>query len=58
MLADRIAVMAYGEVLQIGNPYGLSRDLKSPQVADFFGSMNWLGGKVRDKCRVETGWLF
>ena len=45
VLADRIAVMAHGEILQVGNPYELYRDPKSPQVAEFFGSMNWLRGK-------------
>ena len=54
VLADRIAVMAHGEVLQVGNPYELYRNPKSPQVAEFFGSMNWLRGKVLDKHCVET----
>jgi ABC-type Fe3+/spermidine/putrescine transport system ATPase subunit len=54
VLADRIAVMAHGEILQVGNPYELYRDPKSPQVAEFFGSMNWLRGKVLDKHYVET----
>src|SRR5262249_34968835 len=42
------------EVLQVGNPYELYRNPKSPQVAEFFGSMNWLRGKVLDKHCVET----
>jgi iron(III) transport system ATP-binding protein len=54
VLADRIAVMAHGEILQVGNPYELYRNPKSPIVAEFFGSMNWLRGKVLDKDCVET----
>ncbi len=54
VLADRIAVMAHGEILQVGNPYELYRNPKSPLVAEFFGSINWLRGKVLDKHCVET----
>ena len=54
VLADRIAVMAHGEVLQLGNAYELYRNPKSPLVAEFFGSINWLRGKVLDKGWVET----
>jgi iron(III) transport system ATP-binding protein len=54
VLADRIAVMAHGEILQMGNPYELYRRPKSPLVAEFFGSMNWLHGQVLDKGWVET----
>ena len=54
VLADRIAVMAHGEILQVGNPYELYRNPKSALVAEFFGSMNWLRGKVLDKYCVET----
>jgi ABC-type Fe3+/spermidine/putrescine transport system ATPase subunit len=54
VLADCIAVMAHGEILQVGNPYELYRNPKSPQVAEFFGSMNWLRGTVLDKHCIET----
>jgi iron(III) transport system ATP-binding protein len=54
VLADRIAVMAHGEILQLGNPYALYCNPKSPLVAEFFGSINWLRGKVLDKHWVET----
>ena len=54
VLADRIAVMAQGEILQVGNPYDLYRCPRNPLVAEFFGSMNWLRGKVLDKDCVET----
>jgi iron(III) transport system ATP-binding protein len=54
VLADRIAVMAHGEILQVGNPYELYRNPQSPLVAEFFGSINWLHGDVLDKGCVET----
>src|SRR5262245_39505813 len=53
-LSYRIDIITNGEILQVGNPYELYRDPKSPQVAEFFGSMNWLHGKVLDKHSVET----
>ena len=54
VLADRIAVMAHGEILQVGNPYELYRHPKNALVAEFFGSMNWLHGNVLDKNCIET----
>jgi iron(III) transport system ATP-binding protein len=54
LLADRIAVMAQGEILQVGNPYELYCNPSSALVAEFFGSMNWLRGKVLDKDLIET----
>jgi iron(III) transport system ATP-binding protein len=54
VLADRIAVMALGEILQVGNPYELYRRPTSSLVAEFFGSINWLRGEVVGKDRVET----
>jgi iron(III) transport system ATP-binding protein len=54
VLADRIAVMAHGQVLQVGNPYELYRHPESPLVAEFFGSINWLRGQILDTRRVET----
>jgi len=54
VLADRIAVMTQGEILQVGNPYELYRAPKNALVAEFFGSINWLRGKMVDSNRVET----
>jgi iron(III) transport system ATP-binding protein len=54
MLADRIAVMAQGKILQAGAPGELYRAPTSPLVAEFFGSMNWLGGEIIDGGRVKT----
>ena len=54
VLADRIAVMAHGEILQIGNPFELYRSPANALVAEFFGSINWLRGKILDANHVET----
>jgi len=53
-LADRIAVMSEGSVLQVGPPLELYRRPKSRTVAEFFGSMNWLEGKVGPGGEVQT----
>jgi iron(III) transport system ATP-binding protein len=54
VLADRMGVMAHGSILQVGTPQELYRSPVTPQVAEFFGSMNWLGGEVVDERRVKT----
>jgi iron(III) transport system ATP-binding protein len=54
VLADRIAVMAQGEILQIGNPFELYRSPASALVAEFFGSINWMRGKMLDQNHAET----
>jgi iron(III) transport system ATP-binding protein len=54
-LADRIAVMSEGRVLQIASPDELYRRPLAPAVADFLGRMNWLEGMVRGPGRIETG---
>ncbi|HEX9263303.1 MAG TPA: ABC transporter ATP-binding protein, partial [Candidatus Binatia bacterium] len=48
VLADRIAVMAQGKILQIGNPFELYRSPANALVAEFFGSINWIRGKMID----------
>ena len=54
VLADRIAVMAHGEILQIGDPHELYRAPANSQIAEFFGSINWLDGRILADGRVET----
>jgi iron(III) transport system ATP-binding protein len=54
VLADRVAVMSHGQILQIGSPFELYRAPASTMVAEFFGSMNWLRGKMLGGARVET----
>jgi iron(III) transport system ATP-binding protein len=53
-LADRIAVMAEGKILQAGAPDELYRRPESPRVAEFFGAINWLSGEARGDGMVET----
>src|SRR5699024_6242090 len=45
-MADRVAVMKDGEILQIGTPTDLYSNPQSPFIADFVGKSNILGGKV------------
>jgi iron(III) transport system ATP-binding protein len=53
-LADRIAVMSDGRILQIAPPAALYGRPADPKVADFLGRMNWLKGHVRARDTVET----
>ncbi|MEN1969878.1 ABC transporter ATP-binding protein [Lentibacillus sp. N15] len=48
-MADRVAVMKDGEILQIGTPTELYSYPKSPFIADFVGTSNILPGKVTRK---------
>lgn len=45
-MADRIAVMKDGEILQIGTPTDLYSNPKTPFIADFVGTSNIISGKV------------
>lgn len=54
VLADRIAVMSQGKILQIGNPFDLYRSPANALVAEFFGSINWLHGKMTGDYTAET----
>lgn len=53
-LADQIAVMDAGRIVQLGSPTELYRHPGTPHVAEFFGSINWIAGIVRETGRVET----
>jgi iron(III) transport system ATP-binding protein len=53
-LADRVAVMDKGRILQIDTPEAIYDRPGNSTVASFLGSMNWIGGRVIDKSRVET----
>ena len=52
-MADRIALMRDGRILQSGTPFELYCNPASPFVASFFGDVNRLEGTVRDGI-VET----
>jgi len=49
-IADKIALMQAGELLQVGTPQEIYHKPKRTEVADFFGSVNWLDGTI-----VEPG---
>jgi iron(III) transport system ATP-binding protein len=53
-LADRIAVMEHGEVRQVGVPRELYSRPRTPEIAEFFGDMNWLAGRRNGAGTIET----
>lgn len=53
-MADKIAVMSFGRLLQHGEPMDLYRKPNCPEVADFFGSVNWLAGKLVGANSIDT----
>lgn len=54
-MADRIAVMRSGKVVQVGTPHELYRKPKSKYVAEFIGDANVIEGVVQ---RVENDTAF
>jgi iron(III) transport system ATP-binding protein len=53
-LADRIAVMDQGRILQVGSPEDLYMRPTHAKVAQFLGSANWFPGTVIAEGVVET----
>ena len=53
-MADKIALMSLGELLQYGSPMDLYRSPNCAEVAEFFGSVNWLPGRRVEAGLVET----
>jgi iron(III) transport system ATP-binding protein len=53
-MADRIGLMQAGELLQVGGPAELYHNPATTEVADFFGTMNWLEGKIVAPGVAET----
>lgn len=45
-MADRIAVMDHGRIVQIGTPFDVYRQPQTPFVANFVGVMNFLSGRL------------
>ena len=53
-MADRVAVMSNGEVIQIGTPTDLYSNPKSAFIANFVGTSNILTGKVEKREANES----
>jgi iron(III) transport system ATP-binding protein len=53
-LADRIAVMDGGRILQIGSPEDLYQRPAHPKVAQFLGAANWFPGTFSADGMVES----
>ncbi len=45
-IADKIALMQGGELLQVGAPYEIYHKPNCADVAEFFGSVNWFDGEI------------
>lgn len=58
-MANRIAVMSKGRVLQVGSPEEVYEHPANRFVADFIGNVNMLEGKLvvdePDHCAIQTG---
>jgi iron(III) transport system ATP-binding protein len=55
-IADKIAMMSFGKLLQFGTPLEMYRQPNCAEVAEFFGTVNWLPGERdgADGTRVTT----
>jgi ABC-type Fe3+/spermidine/putrescine transport system ATPase subunit len=53
-VADRIALLRAGQMLQMGTPAEVYRRPALPEVADFFGQVNWLEGVASAANAVQT----
>ncbi len=53
-MADRIAVMRGGRIIQYGSPADVYRRPADPFIAEFFGNINRLSGIVDEKGEITT----
>ncbi len=53
-IADKIAMMSFGKLLQYGSPIELYTNPNCPEVAEFFGTVNWLPGQMESGDVVNT----
>lgn len=53
-IADKIALMQGGELLQVGTPMELYHKPVRPEVAEFFGLVNWVEGKMVQPTLADT----
>ena len=49
-MADRIAIIRKGKIIQVGTPMEVFQDPKTPFVANFVGRSNMFIGKIRTEC--------
>ena len=54
IMADRIAVMSNGKVLQVGTPHEIYEAPNCRFVADFIGNLNMFDGMVKDGDMLQT----
>ena len=54
-MADRIVVMNHGAIEQVGSPEEIYRRPATAFVADFVGSMNFLGGTLMAADKIKVG---
>lgn len=53
-LADRIAIMDNGVILQVGQPQDVYHHPVNATVVNFFGRVNWLDGRISKGGIIET----
>ncbi|MBI2361279.1 MAG: ABC transporter ATP-binding protein [Deltaproteobacteria bacterium] len=53
-VSDKIALMQLGELLQVGAPMELYRSPRRAEVAEFFGQVNWVPGRIVEPGVAET----
>src|SRR5919199_2454026 len=53
-MADRIALLRDGELLQVGTPQEVYAKPACAEAASFFGFINWVEGRVIESGEVET----
>jgi iron(III) transport system ATP-binding protein len=53
-MADRIALLKEGEVLQVGTPQEVYARPSCAEAANFFGFVNWVEGRVLERSAVDT----
>ncbi|MEM0897428.1 MAG: ABC transporter ATP-binding protein [Verrucomicrobiota bacterium] len=56
-VADRMAIMAKGRLLQVGNPTEIYRSPRTRTVADFIGEANFIPCRIEHPSRTEGYWV-
>lgn len=58
IMANRIAVMYYGKLLQVDKPITIYREPASREVASLFGQCNFISGRLSDGVFETEGYRF